>query len=39
LRWSVEWYRSYYQEPASAWRITQEQLQRYPGNARPLTIS
>jgi CDP-glucose 4,6-dehydratase len=35
LRWTVEWYRSYYQEPASAWRITQEQLQRYLASARP----
>jgi CDP-glucose 4,6-dehydratase len=29
LEWTVEWYREYYKDPASAWRMTQEQLQRY----------
>jgi CDP-glucose 4,6-dehydratase len=29
MEWTVEWYRDYYRDPASAWRMTQEQLQRY----------
>ncbi len=29
LEWTVEWYREYYKDSASAWRMTQEQLQRY----------
>ncbi|HZR55645.1 MAG TPA: CDP-glucose 4,6-dehydratase [Terriglobales bacterium] len=29
LEWTVEWYREYYKDAASAWRMTQEQLQCY----------
>jgi CDP-glucose 4,6-dehydratase len=29
VEWTVEWYREYYRDPASAWRMTQEQLRRY----------
>ena len=29
IRWAVEWYRSYYSQPDSACRMTEEQINRY----------
>jgi CDP-glucose 4,6-dehydratase len=29
LAWTVEWYRGFYAEPSSAWRTTEEQIDRY----------
>jgi len=29
LAWTVEWYRAFYAEPSSAWRTTEDQIQRY----------
>lgn len=29
IRWTVEWYRSYYSHPDSACRVTEEQINRY----------
>ena len=27
--WSVEWYKAFYADPASSWRITEDQIQRF----------
>jgi CDP-glucose 4,6-dehydratase len=29
LAWTVEWYRAFYAEPSSAWRATEDQIERY----------
>jgi CDP-glucose 4,6-dehydratase len=29
IAWTVEWYRAFYADPASAWRTTEEQVQQY----------
>jgi len=29
IAWTAEWYRSYYSDPASAWRVTDDQISRY----------
>lgn len=29
IAWTAEWYRSYYSDPASAWRMTEDQIGRY----------
>jgi len=29
IAWTVEWYRSYYDDPVSAWRMTEDQIGRY----------
>ena len=29
IRWTVDWYKGFYADPGSAWRITEEQLDRY----------
>jgi CDP-glucose 4,6-dehydratase len=29
IAWTVEWFRAYYAEPASSWRTTEDQIQRY----------
>ncbi len=29
IAWTVEWYKSFYADPASSWRTTEEQIQRY----------
>ena len=29
IAWTVEWYRAFYSDPASAWRTTEEQIQQY----------
>jgi CDP-glucose 4,6-dehydratase len=29
IAWTVEWYRAFYSESASAWRVTEEQIDRY----------
>jgi CDP-glucose 4,6-dehydratase len=29
IAWTVEWYKAYYADPASSWRTTEDQIQRY----------
>jgi CDP-glucose 4,6-dehydratase len=29
IAWTAEWYRNYYSDPASAWRVTDDQIGRY----------
>jgi CDP-glucose 4,6-dehydratase len=29
IAWTIEWYRAFYADPASAWRTTEEQIQQY----------
>ncbi len=29
IAWTVEWYRAFYADPASAWRTTEDQIQQY----------
>jgi CDP-glucose 4,6-dehydratase len=29
IAWTVEWYKAFYADPASPWRITEDQIQRY----------
>ena len=29
IAWTVEWYKAFYSDPASSWRITEDQIQRY----------
>jgi CDP-glucose 4,6-dehydratase len=29
LAWTVEWYKGFYADPASSWRTTEDQIQRY----------
>ncbi len=29
IAWTVEWYQAFYADPASSWRTTEEQIQRY----------
>lgn len=29
IAWTVEWYKAFYSEPASSWRVTEDQIQRY----------
>ena len=29
IAWTVEWYKAFYADPASSWRTTEEQIQRY----------
>jgi CDP-glucose 4,6-dehydratase len=29
IAWTAEWYRSYYSDPASAWRVADDQIGRY----------
>jgi CDP-glucose 4,6-dehydratase len=29
IAWTVEWYKAFYADPASSWRITEDQIQRY----------
>ena len=34
IAWTVEWYKAFYADPASSWRTTEEQIQRYMGSPR-----
>jgi CDP-glucose 4,6-dehydratase len=29
IAWTVEWYQAFYSDPASSWRITEDQIQRF----------
>src|SRR5581483_3480586 len=29
MRWTAQWYRAFYSEPSSAWRITEDQIARF----------
>ena len=29
IAWTVEWYKAFYADPASSWRTTEDQIQRY----------
>jgi CDP-glucose 4,6-dehydratase len=29
IAWTVEWYKAFYDDPASSWRTTEDQIQRF----------